>query len=129
MATLEEGGAEGQGDDAEGHGGRRSRRQATPPLAEDGVVKQVGSSVEAAEGEVDRLVSESQRGVVGDDGVGEDVFGVFTRQELLEEKQPEVLRTCYQTTSRLRSFELHYYCCPIGGTDCGYFGVQGGEGS
>lgn len=75
----------------------------TPPLAEDGVVEQVGGTVEAAEGEVDWLVPESQRGVIGDDGVGEDVFGVFTRQELLENNQPEVLHTRYQTTRRRRS--------------------------
>lgn len=127
MATLEDGGAEGQSDDAESHEGRCSRRQTTPPLTEDSVVEQVGSSVEAAESEVDWLVPKSQRGVVGDNGVGEDVFGVFTRQELLGEKQPKVLHTFYQNTMSLRSFELHYHCCPLRGTDCGPFGVQGGK--
>lgn len=47
------------------------------PLAEDGVVHQVSCSVHAAEGVVDRLVSDRQRGVVGHDGVGEHVLGVF----------------------------------------------------
>lgn len=47
------------------------------PLAENGVVHQVGRSVHAAEGVVDRLVSDRQQSVVGHDGVKEDVFGVF----------------------------------------------------
>lgn len=47
------------------------------PLAEDGVVHQVGCSVHAAEGVVDRLVSDCQRRVVGHNGVREEVLGVF----------------------------------------------------
>lgn len=46
-------------------------------MAEDGVVYQVGRSVQAAEGVVDRLVPDCQRSVVGHNGVIEDVLGVF----------------------------------------------------
>jgi len=59
--------------------GRRS------PLAEHGVVQQVGGSVHAAEGVVDRLVSDRERRVVGHDGVGEDVLGVFAGHVLSRE--------------------------------------------
>lgn len=47
------------------------------PLAEDCVVHQVGCSVHAAEGVVDRLVSDCERSIVGHNGVIEDVLGVF----------------------------------------------------
>lgn len=47
------------------------------PLAEHCVVDQVGCSVHAAEGVVDRLVSDCERSIVGHDGVIEDVLGVF----------------------------------------------------
>ena len=47
------------------------------PLAEHGVVDQVGGPVGAAEGVVHRLVPHRQRGVVGHDGVVEGVLGVF----------------------------------------------------
>lgn len=46
-------------------------------MAEDRVVDQVGCSVHAAEGVVDRLVSDCERGIVGHDGVIEDVLWVF----------------------------------------------------
>lgn len=52
------------------------------PLAEDGVVHQVGRSVHAAEGVVDRLVSHRYQSVVGHNGVKEDVLGVFAGHEL-----------------------------------------------
>lgn len=52
------------------------------PLAEDGVVDQVGRSVQAAEGVVNRLVSDRQRRVVGHDGVIEEILGVFARHVL-----------------------------------------------
>lgn len=41
------------------------------------MVDQVGRSVHAAEGVVDRLVSDRQQRVIGHNGVKEDVFGVF----------------------------------------------------
>lgn len=46
-------------------------------MAEDGVIYQVGGSVHAAEGVVDRLVPDGQRRIVGHNGVVEDVLGVF----------------------------------------------------
>lgn len=68
-------------------GSARSRRAAGAldrrlPLAEDGVVHQVGRPVHAAEGVVDRLVSHRQQSVVGHNGVKEDVLGVFAGHEL-----------------------------------------------
>lgn len=56
------------------------------PLAEDGVVDQVGRSVQAAEGVVNRLVSDRQRRVVGHNGVIEEVLGVFARHVLWRAK-------------------------------------------
>lgn len=64
--------------------GRPSPGGGRLPLAEHGVVEQVGRPVHAAEGVVDRLVSHRQRRVVGHDGVGEDVLGVFAGHVLSE---------------------------------------------